>query len=267
MSHEATRSASFCTGAWDSSAVSTRATMRENIVSPPTFCVSTSRAPSSTTVPANTVAPFCFSCGTLSPVMGAWFTDASPPATVPSTGIFSPARTMTISPTCTCSRGMVWSPPARRTRAVCGTLPMSALIDARARSVFSSAMNSAMRMMTINVAPATYSRPSIAMTVAIVTNTSVPIFRSRTRSTKPIFASGYRPMATMTKSAIRGITPKRYSRIPMPTTTMRATSAQRAVVIRLDGDFPTAGASAADDIILPWHCQRCATSVARAGDG
>ena len=40
-----------------------------------------------------------------------------------------------------------------------GTEPMSALIDARARSVFISAISSAIRMMSISTAAATYSFP------------------------------------------------------------------------------------------------------------
>ena len=39
-------------------------------------------------------------------------------------------------------------------------------------------MNSAIKMITIKTEPATYSPPSMAMLVAMVTKISVPIFRS-----------------------------------------------------------------------------------------
>ncbi len=67
---------------------------------------------------------------------------------------------------------------------------MSPRIEARARSVFNSAMNSAIRMMTISTAPAIASPPIKATTVATVTKISVPTFRSRTRSRNPVLTSG-----------------------------------------------------------------------------
>ena len=95
----------------------------------------------------------------------------------------------------------VASPLALRTSATCGTEPISALMEARARSVLSSAMNSAIRMMTINTAPATVSPPNTATSVATVTKISVPTLRSRNRSSKPVFTSGYSPTATATHSS------------------------------------------------------------------
>jgi len=53
--------------------------------------ISISSAPNSTIVPAKASLPTTFSCGTLSPVMGAWLTEPAPSVTFPSTGIFSPA--------------------------------------------------------------------------------------------------------------------------------------------------------------------------------
>ena len=69
-------------------------------------------------------------------------------------------------------------PPGPRKRADCGTDPISAGIDAGARSVLSSAMNSAMRMIVIRTEAAMYSRPASATSVATVTKISVPILRS-----------------------------------------------------------------------------------------
>ncbi|WP_291311884.1 MULTISPECIES: hypothetical protein [unclassified Devosia] len=142
-------------------------------------------------MPAKTSAPSALSWGTLSPVMGAWLTAAAPPTTVPSTGIFSPVRTSTIWPALTSAMPTVRSrPSASRTSAVCGTEPISDLIEARARSVFNSAMNSAIRMITIRTAPATVSPPNTATRVAMVTKISVPILRSLNRSISPLLASG-----------------------------------------------------------------------------
>lgn len=152
--------------------------MRAKVVSCPKRSVRTSSAPDSTTVPANRREPTALSLGTLSPVIGASSTEPCPATTSPSTGIFSPVRTRTTSPTFNSPTGTDFSPSGRRTRAVWGTDPINDLIDARARSVFSSAINSAIRMMTIRTAPATVSPPNTATSVAMVTKISVPILRS-----------------------------------------------------------------------------------------
>ena len=57
--------------------------------------------PSSMTVPQSTLSPRWRSAGTLSPVMLASLTVASPLSTVPSTGMTAPAAQMTVSPTTT----------------------------------------------------------------------------------------------------------------------------------------------------------------------
>ena len=86
-------------------------------------------------LPAKTSSPTAFSTGTDSPVIGAWFTLEAPPSTRPSTGIFSPGRTSTTSPTRTSSAGTVSSAPARLIRASLGASAISARMAPRARSM------------------------------------------------------------------------------------------------------------------------------------
>ena len=207
MSQAATLSASFCTGACADSAFSTSAMMREKVVSLPTRSVVMSSAPESTSVPANTAAPTSLSLGMLSPVMEASFTDAWPLTTRPSTGIFSPGRTRTTSPTFNSLSGTVRSQSDPRTSATCGTEPINNLIEARARTVFNSAMNSAIRMITINTAPATVSPPNTATSVATVMKISVPTLWSWIKSSMPVFTRGYRPTATAAHRTWRGTRP------------------------------------------------------------
>ncbi|MHB1172536.1 MAG: hypothetical protein ACYCZY_08580 [Lacisediminihabitans sp.] len=108
---------------------------------------------------------------------------------------------------------------------------MSAFIEARARSVLSSAMNSAMRMMVINTTPASGSPPTTATRVATVTKISVPILRMRMSSIKPVLASGYNPMATAPHKIATGTNCCQNSTEMMPVKTIRATSIQRCRVI------------------------------------
>ena len=60
-------------------------------------------------------------------------TAVAPSVTTPSTGIFSPGRTRTRSPTTTCSTGTSTSAPSRSTRAVFGASPTRAVIAAAVR--------------------------------------------------------------------------------------------------------------------------------------
>jgi hypothetical protein len=62
--------------------------------------------------------PSLFSTGRLSPVIMLSSTLEWPLATTPSTGIFSPGRTMTVSPRTTSAMAMSSSTPLRTTRAV-----------------------------------------------------------------------------------------------------------------------------------------------------
>ena len=197
INQAATLSARRWIGAWDASASSTRATIRAKVVSLPARSVRMSKAPACMIVPANTAESCCLSFGVGSPVIDASSTAAVPVTTTPSTGICSPARTRITSPGRMVSMSTTRSPVESRSRAVRGTVPIRPLIEARARSVFRSAMNSASRMIVINTAPATASPPINAKIVANVTNISVPILCSWTRSERPVLASGYSPTATV----------------------------------------------------------------------
>ena len=69
---------------------------------------------------AETVSPFRFSTGMLSPVRADSFTALSPSKTIPSTGILSPGRTTNLSPSFTFSMETISSFPSLRITAVFG---------------------------------------------------------------------------------------------------------------------------------------------------
>ena len=124
----ATLSARRSMGAFDPVASSTRRMMPASVVSSPTAVASMANHPRVETVAPVTCEPTVFSTGIGSPVMALSSTDAAPSTTMPSTGMDSPARTMTRSPTRTCSVGMVCSTPSRTTVAVLGARSMSAVM-------------------------------------------------------------------------------------------------------------------------------------------
>jgi hypothetical protein len=103
----------------------TISTIRDRTVSFPTrVAVNTSR-PFRFIVPPVTALPGVFSAGIGSPVSIDSSTADRPSSTAPSTGILSPGRTTTRSPTVTDSIGTSTSPPPRSTRAVFGASPIS----------------------------------------------------------------------------------------------------------------------------------------------
>ena len=71
------------------------------MVSLPTRSARISSQPVPFTVAPITLSPECFSIGIDSPVTIDSSTELSPSSTVPSTGIFSPGRTRSLSPTFT----------------------------------------------------------------------------------------------------------------------------------------------------------------------
>ena len=89
--------------------------------------------------------------GRLSPVSMDSSTAELPSTTTPSTGIFSPGRTSTRSPTITCSRGTSISTPSRRTRALGGARAKRRRMasEARPRVRASSQRPSRMKVMII----------------------------------------------------------------------------------------------------------------------
>ena len=118
-------SASRAMGALEPPASSTMRMTCARVVSSPTLSARNSRYPSVLTVAAATLSPAPFSMGTLSPVRALWSTDALPSSTVPSTGMLLPERTMTTSPTATCSTGISTISPFLRTEAVLGLRSIS----------------------------------------------------------------------------------------------------------------------------------------------
>ena len=110
-----TRSATRCTGALVACASRTNLAMRANVVSDPTRVARTNRRPFRFTVAEVTWSPFATSTGTDSPVIMLMSTDDVPSSTTPSTAIFSPGRTTTMSSMRTTEAGMDVSTPSRMT--------------------------------------------------------------------------------------------------------------------------------------------------------
>ena len=103
-------------------------------VSFPTLVASKRNAPVRFTVAPKTSSPGRFSTGRLSPVSIDSSTALSPSRITPSTGIFSPGRTRTRSPSTTSSTGISRSVPERRTRAVRACRPISRRIASPVRA-------------------------------------------------------------------------------------------------------------------------------------
>ena len=76
-------------------------------------------------VPPVTASPAAFTTGSVSPVSMDSSASVAPSTTTPSTGIFSPGRTRTVSPATTWANGTSRSSPPRTTRAVGGVRFMS----------------------------------------------------------------------------------------------------------------------------------------------
>src|ERR1039458_9585423 len=114
--YDDTRSASRWIGARDLCASLTIFTICDNNVSEPTRSARIMNPPVPLTVPAVTFASLSFSTGMGSPLIIDSSTELWPSSTVPSTGTFSPGRTRSLSPTCTCSSGTSASPPLSSSR-------------------------------------------------------------------------------------------------------------------------------------------------------
>ncbi len=103
----------------------TISTIWASTVSRPTLVASKVNEPLLLMVPPITIAPTSLVTGMDSPV-NMDSSMAEPPSVIlPSTGIFSPGRTTTRSPTNTLLNGISASLPSRIIRAVCGVSPMS----------------------------------------------------------------------------------------------------------------------------------------------
>ena len=112
------RSARRWIGAREPWASSTSRTIWASTVSRPTRVASMRNEPVVLIVAPTTSSPGPLSTGSGSPVSIASSTAEAPSTTRPSTGIFSPGRTTSRSPTRISSTGTSISPPSRSTRAV-----------------------------------------------------------------------------------------------------------------------------------------------------
>ena len=146
----ATRSARRWIGAREPCASATSVTIRANAVSLPTRAARKMKLPVRLTVPAKTFDSGVFSTGRLSPVSIDSSIVEAPSVTTPSTGIRSPGRMRTKSPTRTSAVGTSTSAPARTTRAVRGARLTSRRIasEVRPRARASSQRPSTTSVMT-----------------------------------------------------------------------------------------------------------------------
>ena len=127
----ATRSAMLCIGARERCACATSRTICASSVCAPTFCERMTRLPWRLSVAPISASPGRLSTGSGSPVSIDSSTALAPSTTTPSTGTFSPGRTRSRSPMCTCASGMSCSRPSgSMRRAVFGASPSSDLIAA-----------------------------------------------------------------------------------------------------------------------------------------
>ena len=129
----ATLSASRWTGAFEPCASSTIRMICESMESFPSRVARILKNPVLLTEPPTTAEPGFLSTGRLSPVIMDSSMEVVPSRIVPSTGIFSPDRTRTVSPSPTSLMGMSTSVPLRSTRAVFGWSPMSLRMASEAR--------------------------------------------------------------------------------------------------------------------------------------
>ncbi len=97
--YPATKSAMRCIGAFERWAWATIATICANTVLDPTRSERTTRVPDVFIVAPMTLSPTCLLTGIDSPVIMDSSTELWPSTTTPSTGVFSPGRTRSRSPT------------------------------------------------------------------------------------------------------------------------------------------------------------------------
>ena len=120
-----------CIGAFERCACATICTICASMVCAPTRSERITSAPLVFSVAPISLSPGRLLTGSGSPVSIDSSTALDPSVTTPSTGTFSPGRTRSRSPTCTCVRGTSSSVPSgRMRRAVFGARPSSDLIAA-----------------------------------------------------------------------------------------------------------------------------------------
>ena len=207
------------------SALCTRRIMRWMELSSPTRVARMSKEPKRFTVPDETSSPTPLSTGRLSPVITAWSTEVSPEIITPSTGIVSPGRTRSTSPTRTSVAGIISSPPDMR-RAVCGVSCTSRSMPARALATVKSSSSAPSCMMNAT-SPAAKSWPvatdamsaSDTSTSALMSNT---VIRPMTASS--IIGTPQSMIATQAASKGSSTTPDRLTSSETPHSTRKTIS-------------------------------------------
>ena len=109
-----------------------------------------------------------------------WFTDVPPFVRIPSTGIVSPASTVSVSPTLTSSAGTITSSLPRLTRAVLGVSFTSPSIPFLARAEVQSSRSEPICMMMATSPAANHSLVAADATSAMDTSMSAFTLRSMT---------------------------------------------------------------------------------------
>ncbi len=153
-----------CIGARERCACATICTICASMVADPTRSARISSAPLVLSVAPISRSPACLATGIASPVSIDSSTALLPSTTTPSVGTFSPGRTRSVSPICTCASGTSSSPPsAFRRRAVFGVRPSSERIAAEVcERAFSSSIcpSNVSEMITAVASKYTATRPS-----------------------------------------------------------------------------------------------------------
>ena len=139
-------------GAFDPCASSTILTMLAMTVSLPTAVALNSILPFLFSVPPVTFSPAVLSTGRASPVTSDSSIDVSPLVMIPSTGIFSPGRTIIVSLTSNSETGISISPPFLLTLAILGCRSNNFLIASVARFLAPDSSTLPMRMRVVIVA-------------------------------------------------------------------------------------------------------------------
>ena len=172
--------------AFEASADCTSLIIRRIELSSPTFTAFMSKAPNWFTIPLETSSPTVLSTERDSPVITAWFIEVLPDIITPSTGMLSPGRTLTVSPTLTSPAGIIFSLLSVTTLAVSGVRRTRSSIPSLAFFTVSSSSSPPSYMMNAT-SPAAKSSPMHTDAMRAI-ETSTSAFMSNA-VTSPITAS------------------------------------------------------------------------------
>lgn len=178
------------------------------------------------TVPLETSSPGPLSTGRDSPVITDWSMAVWPWRITPSTGMVSPGRTRSRSPTFTSSAGMIRSVPFSITRAVRGVRWTSFSIPARALATVRSSSRAPSCMMKATSPAAKISPMITEATRAMDTSTSALMSKAVTRpmTASRIMGIPHRTMAIHAGSRGKGPGQSRLTSRAAPESTNRVTS-------------------------------------------